>query len=128
MTDEMNERAGAGQAIALRNVSRDAEAPVKDGLIETVARSVEVMRAMQTMFLAMMLVILGSFVAVSVVFGLSMSSGLRAMNTRLDMDIQARASDQAAAEARLDRFVESTAHGTATMAPAYALPALRRHY
>ena len=128
MTDEMNERPGYGKEIALRGEGRDPGLPTRNDLLDAVARSVEAMRATQTMFLATVLVVLGSFVAVSVVFGLSVSSGLRAMDTRIDMDIQARASDQAAADARLDRFVESASHGTAAMAPAYALPALRRHY
>ena len=136
MNEDKMERGRVGQDLAFARSETPAQARIGDlrarvdtieDSIGTLACSLQAIRHIQTVFLSVILLLLGAFIAATIVFGFTINSDLRAINARLDLDIQARASDQAAADSRLDRFLESQAAQTRNAPAQPLLPPLHPH-
>lgn len=136
MNEEKTERPRLAQDLAFARSETPAPNRIGDlrGRVDTIedsigtlACSLEAIRHIQTVFLSVILLLLGAFIAATIVFGFMINSDLRAINARVDLDIQARASDQAAADSRLDRFLESQSAQTRNAPAQPLLPPLRTH-
>lgn len=121
----------APDAADAREDSLDARVRMLEHAGAAASRGFDSFQRAQTLLLSAMLVVLAGFVAVSIMFDLAVSREVRAVGTRVDVASQARATDQAALDARLDHLVQATSRSGRTtqaqLAPAYALPPLRPH-
>ncbi len=134
MTEDKTERGRLGQDLAFVRPEGAAQTRISDlrGRVDTIedsignlACSLQAIRHIQTVFLSVILLLLGAFIAATIVFGFMVNSDMRALNARLDLDIQARASDQAAADARLDRFIDSESAQNRAASSQPLMPPLR---